>query len=539
MVDGSWQTNSSPTFPRCLSISWFSELERLCGHTLWSPAEGLRHPKPRLVKMYSAYRVQYQLRSHKRDAFIEFCKQLLLTPFVLRIQPHIPDTAVPGTPNYVPGNKFEFIEGISQEEHEVATRLQGEMEGLSLSSFRLPNFPPTKQTVLESYASIWEAIEELVEEHMVLTANGVPQFSKLHRLVPSIGRFFTRLPLKEAFVQQNRRRSITGRRFVPPSFNDVRHVLNAAQIMAIASNLKLVTFDGDLTLYPDGQNFPEDSPISTYFVKMLQNGIHIAIVTAAGYSGPDGARKYEERLGELLKVLTVNGVGHAGSDVGRFFVMGGECNYLFRLENGHLISVPVEQYEPSWVGQWSQDKVRINALLDIAQEQLLQTRREMGLESLVQILRKERATGLVVNKDIKLDREQLDEFALAVQDALSRFQALEKIKTEEASQSWIPLPYCAFNGGNDVWVDVGNKLIGVHILRQWLGVEGGETLHIGDQFLATGNDISTRSACSTLWIASPAETEQALDELQALLQGEGKRLKLATLPKEPSRTMST
>ena len=126
----------------------------------------------------------------------------------------------------------------------------------------------------------------------------------------------------------------------------------------------------------------------------------------------------------------------------------------------------------------------------------------MGLEGLIDILRKERAIGLVVHQ-AKLSREQLDEFALAIQESLSRFQALEKVSMESSGKKWVPLPYCAFNGGNDVWVDVGNKLIGVRILREWLNITGSETLHIGDQFLATGNDISTRSACATLWISNP------------------------------------
>jgi len=485
--------------------------------------------------MHSTYRIHYQLRAHKRDAFIEFCKQLLLTPFVLRIQPTIPDEDVPGSPHYVAGTKRDFpfvVDSHAAEDYEVARMMDRSLSVTSLA-LKLPNFPPTKHSVLDRFAEIFEAIEELIQEHMIMTANGVAHLSKLHQLVPSIGTFFTPLPLKDAFYQQNRRRSITGRRFVPPSFNDVRHILNAAQIMAITDNLKLVTFDGDLTLYPDGANFPKNSPISDYFVKMLKAGIHIAIVTAAGYPGPEGACKYEERLEELLKALNENGVGHADGNVGRFFVLGGECNYLFKLDNGHLVSVPVEQYEPKWVAQWSRDLQRISNLLDVAESQLKQTRREMGLEGLVQVLRKERATGLVV-KDAKLEREQLDEFALAVQEALSRFQAMEKVKMEEANKQWIPLPFCAFNGGNDVWVDVGNKLIGVRILRQWLRVEAGETLHIGDQFLATGNDISTRSACATLWIASPAETEAVLDEVNVLLGANGQRLRLDTLPRFPN-----
>jgi IMP and pyridine-specific 5'-nucleotidase len=48
-----------------------------------------------------------------------------------------------------------------------------------------------------------------------------------------------------------------------------------------------------------------------------------------------------------------------------------------------------------------------------------------------------------------------------------------------------------FNGGRDVWVDIGNKLIGVQTLQKLLATEPNTTLHVGDQFLSTGNDIAT------------------------------------------------
>jgi hypothetical protein len=93
--------------------------------------------------------------------------------------------------------------------------------------------------------------------------------------VPAIGHFFTNLPLVDTFLElhhsaisppslshdiptKSRRRpsvrrwrltmTMAARRFVPPSFNDVRRLLNAAQIRAIAPNLRLITFDGDVTM---------------------------------------------------------------------------------------------------------------------------------------------------------------------------------------------------------------------------------------------------------------------------------------------------
>jgi IMP and pyridine-specific 5'-nucleotidase len=82
-------------------------------------------------------------------------------------------------------------------------------------------------------------------------------------LVPSIGTFFTRLPLAEAFKYQDRHRFISSRRFVPPSFNDIRLILNTAQIMglALAGPLDLATFDGDVTLYDDGKSLEPDNEV--------------------------------------------------------------------------------------------------------------------------------------------------------------------------------------------------------------------------------------------------------------------------------------
>ena len=40
--------------------------------------------------------------------------------------------------------------------------------------------------------------------------------------------------------------------------NEIRHVLNLAQVLAVRdTNLRLVTFDGDCTLYSDGSDFSD------------------------------------------------------------------------------------------------------------------------------------------------------------------------------------------------------------------------------------------------------------------------------------------
>lgn len=48
------------------------------------------------------------------------------------------------------------------------------------------------------------------------------------------------------------------------------------------------------------------------------------------------------------------------------------------------------------------------------------------------------------------------------------------------------LPFCAFNGGRDAWVDVGNKRIGVEAMQIFLGLPPHKCLHVGDQFLKVG-----------------------------------------------------
>lgn len=73
-------------------------------------------------------------------------------------------------------------------------------------------------------------------------------------------------------------------------------------------------------------------------------------------------------------------------------------------------------------------------------------------------------------------------------------------------------------GGNDVFVDIGDKSWGVLACQRIFGaIEGGKTLHVGDQFLSAGaNDFKARLACTTAWIANPTETCQLLDEIAEL-----------------------
>lgn len=129
----------------------------------------------------------------------------------------------------------------------------------------------------------------------------------------------------------------------------------------------------------------------------------------------------------------------------------------------------------------------------------------------------------------------------------------------------VKVPFCAFNGGSDVFVDAGNKRLGLQSLMSYLEVKPGEvsrpvsrfdyysvtlsyvtlslchsvtlslchmsflisycirccpsshylvvpfnsypqTLHVGDRFTLSGNDTATRDVCSVLWVANHQET---------------------------------
>ncbi|KAI8852363.1 IMP-specific 5-nucleotidase [Chytridium lagenaria] len=383
---------------------------------------------------------------------------------------------------------------------------------------------------IKRYCEVLECIEGLVLDHILHQNTGLPELSRLAQLVPSIGRFFTPLPLRESFLILNKKRAISARRFVPPSFNDIRHILNSAQVSAIAPSLRLITFDGDMTLYADGADFAHDSILVERIVALLRADIFVAIVTAAGYAGD--ALRYEQRLSGLLEGISKSDL--TPEQRGRFYVMGGECNYLFYFDPSinHLVYLPEEKYQPANVRKWSTAKNQIKELLDVGESCMKEVAGDMGLLERVTILRKERALGVISKGGSdRLSREQLDEFVLAAQRRLNNYQHAQRIKRRKVNggmsvstsvdtlsnidenNDYTPLPFCAFNGGSDAWLDIGNKLIGVKILQDYLKTLPHETLHVGDQFLSTGNDILTRSCACTTWITSPEETAEVLQEL--------------------------
>ena len=182
---------------------------------------------------------------------------------------------------------------------------------------------------------------------------------------------------------------------------------------------------------------------------------------------------------------------------------------------------------------WTQ--ATITALLDLAEASLRECVTNLALPAT--ILRKERAVGIIPSvPGAKFARESLEETVLVVQKKL------------EMSDVGKQLPFCAFNGGNDVFVDIGDKSWGVMVCQNYFGssppgekgqegkgeaIRGERTLHVGDQFLSAGsNDFKARVVGTTAWIASPTETVELLDEL-AEMMGTKEERKL----KEQERTM--
>jgi IMP and pyridine-specific 5'-nucleotidase len=210
--------------------------------------------------------------------------------------------------------------------------------------------------------------------------------SKLKLLVPSVGVFFTPLCLSDAFVHQDARRFISWRRFVAPSFNDVRLILNTAQVMSLAKQgpLDLVTFDGDVTLYEDGGSLEPGSPLVPRLLALLARGTRVAIVTAAGYTE---APRYHQRLHGLLDAVAASGLAPELRD--NLVVLGGESNYMYRFHGAaaaRLAAVPRAEWMLEEMRGWRQDD--ISELLDLAEIALKECVKNFRLSA--QVVRKDR-----------------------------------------------------------------------------------------------------------------------------------------------------
>lgn len=275
-----------------------------------------------------------------------------------------------------------------------------------------------------------------------------------------------------------------------------------------------------------------------HIVDLLRNNIKIGIVTAAGYTTADG---YYGRLHGLLDSIAES-TELDPVQKQNVVIMGGEANYLFEYSQSsphRLAPVPRSQWLTPEMSSWSEADIK--ALLDVAESALRDCIRSMNLPA--RLIRKDRAVGIIPDPpEIQIARESLEETVLVVQRILE-LSSLGSQAQAAAAASKVGgptaapkrgVPFCAFNGGRDVFVDIGDKSWGVAVCQQWFGrrdaastgttaastaIKGENTLHVGDQFLSAGsNDFKARSVGTTAWIASPSETVELLDELADLTQ---------------------
>jgi len=172
-------------------------------------------------------------------------------------------------------------------------------------------------------------------------------------------------------------------------------LLATAQLLALTTSasentkLRLITFDGDVTLYPDGSTLLPSNPVIPFLLDLLSQGIHIGIVTAAGYPDPNGS-EYTRRLAGLLEAVAESDL--TPEQKNNLAILGGECNYLFRYNGqaNRLEWVEEDIWRLDDMSMWKDSDISI--FLDIAERVLRECAHTMRLK--VQIVRKPRAVGI-------------------------------------------------------------------------------------------------------------------------------------------------
>ena len=205
--------------------------------------------------------------------------------------------------------------------------------------------------------------------------------------------------------------------------------------MTLARNgpVRLMTFDGDVTLYDDGESLTDDNPVIARILRLLRQGLHIGIVTAAGYTD---AKRYYERLHGLLDAVANAVTDEDMIEDPQIIILGGESNYLFEFDyhaENFLKYVPREVWMLDEMRTWQEEDIQ--HLLDVAEAALKECIVNMHLSA--EILRKDRAVGIIPVTGPgrqKFTREQLEETVLVTQQIL------------ELSDPGKKIPFCAFNG---------------------------------------------------------------------------------------------
>ncbi|KAH8092728.1 hypothetical protein JL720_4887 [Aureococcus anophagefferens] len=189
----------------------------------------------------------------------------------------------------------------------------------------------------ESASNSWAHVEELVEEYRHETP-GEP--SRLRTAVPSLGIFHTALPLEPRGGASRFKVSAALRRAELQRDPGNLEPGPGHGLRAVAAQVRVA--DGDCTLYSGGKN--STTPLAGQIERLLAAGVTVALVTAAGYGYE--ADKYEKRLEGLLRVF--DDLAVPADALRRFYVCGGECNYLLQLDRDAGGAATLRSREATW-----------------------------------------------------------------------------------------------------------------------------------------------------------------------------------------------
>ncbi|KAI9918144.1 hypothetical protein PsorP6_012807 [Peronosclerospora sorghi] len=261
-------------------------------------------------------------------------------------------------------------------------------------------------------------MSDLITEHL-----DMPPCSRLRQFLPKLTRLFLPLDLTRDTLDDR-----------PPTFKEIRHILNVATTNAIAGKLKLLALDADDTSYEDGGRINRSSRIVQINVELIRRGTLVSLLKAAGY--PGNPSRYEQRLRGLSR-----------SDkrgTGKMSIQGRRVQLSFETYTDTMSGiVGLREIDGAiWndgrVECWHDEEV--TTLLNAAEMVPQDTVETLHLSA--KIYRKDRAIGIINTSNKRILYENLEEISLTLQHELRHFQ----------------VPLCAFSGGNDVWVDIGNKV---------------------------------------------------------------------------------
>lgn len=459
------------------------------------------------------HKVEHQLKAHRRDELIDWIKEMLSVSFVLH----------------------------SSSEFNLNTFSEKKVEEFEIKDFDLNLKKDIEEARKQKYIDIFKDIEKIFEEYFCLlnsncSNSDIINSSVLKKLVPSIGNIHIKLPLVKAFLFVDQKKMISKRKLVFPSFNDIRMILNMSQIIALTDEyisgsekkLKLITFDGDCTLYLNGECLKRNDPIVKILIELLSYGFYVSIVTAANYYIQSASYGYYEKLKGLIDEILNENVKLTDIQKNNLFVVGAQSNYFYRYSSKLKKLIYIDEKDCHLPSVQSWDVKKIDLILIFSKKYLTFLQKKFNLTNKTVIIKKERSVGIVPLKNFQIVAEILEEIVLSCSYMLDNLLLKLHSNSFEKKNS-DDIKVCAFNGGSDVWIDIGNKSLGVKSLQHFLlekdktgklkSLLESETLHFGDQFSKLGsNDFVTRSSACTVWVLNPNETLEILQSFTGFLK---------------------